>query len=179
LSDGVVTVRQLHEGDIDAYVAAFRDDRELANLLGFERDPEPEDVLRRVDAEWIGPPEHSWEFAIGSTASDQFLGTIMLHSCDWKNLRAETGFWVAPHARRQGVVTRALALVLDLAFGEFELERMELTALPENTVVPRIAERFGYVFEGTMRKRNFERGRRVDLLLWGLLRDEWSGSTPR
>jgi RimJ/RimL family protein N-acetyltransferase len=53
---------------------------------------------------------------------------------------------------------------------------MELTALPENEAVPRIADAFGYGFEGTMRGRNFERGRRVDLLLWGLLRDERRGS---
>jgi ribosomal-protein-serine acetyltransferase len=39
----------------------------------------------------------------------------------------------------------------------------------------RIAERFGFTFEGTLRKRNFERGQRVDLLIWGLLRDEWVG----
>ena len=62
--------------------------------------------------------------------------------------------------------------MLDCAFGELALERMELTALPENEAVPHIAEKFGYVFEGTTRKRNFERGLRVDLLLWGLLRDE-------
>jgi [ribosomal protein S5]-alanine N-acetyltransferase len=70
------------------------------------------------------------------------------------------------------MVQFACGLVLDWAFGELALERMELTALPENTAVPGLAAKFGYVFEGTMRSRNFERGRRVDLLLWGLLRDE-------
>ncbi len=114
----------------------------------------------------------SWELAIADGESDAFLGTIMLHSCDWKNRRAETGFWIVPAARRRGVLSRALALVLAWAFDELALERMEMTALPENEAVPRIAERFGYGFEGTMRRRNFERGRRVDLLLWGLLRDE-------
>ncbi|MDP9285436.1 MAG: GNAT family N-acetyltransferase, partial [Actinomycetota bacterium] len=84
------------------------------------------------------------------------------------------GFWLTREARGRGVLSRALGLVLDWAFDELALERMELTALPENGAVPRIAEKFGYVFEGTMRKRNLERGRRVDLLLWGLLRDERS-----
>ena len=67
------------------------------------------------------------------------------------------------------MLTAALAEVLDRAFAA-GLERMELTALPENTVVPRIAEKFGYVYEGTLRQRNYERGRRVDILMWGLLR---------
>lgn len=180
LSDGTVTVRQMRETDVEPYVAAFRDDRELANLLGYEQDAAPEHSLRWVDAAWVDPPElRSWEFAIADAESDAFLGTMMLHSCDWKNRRAETGFWLTPQARGRGVVSRALGLVLAWAFGELALERMELTALPENEAVPHIAEKFGYSFEGTLRKRNFERGRRVDLLLWGLLRDEWSGSTPR
>jgi [ribosomal protein S5]-alanine N-acetyltransferase len=70
------------------------------------------------------------------------------------------------------MVEFACGLVLDWAFGELALERMELTALPENEAVPHLAAKFGYVFEGTMRGRNFERGRRVDLGLWGLLREE-------
>ena len=173
LTDGVVTVRALSPSDVERYVAAFRDDPELANLLGYECDPDGAHVQRWLDATWAGPPElRQWEFAIADARDDSFLGTLMLHSCDWKNRRAETGFWIVPAARGNGVLTRALELVLDWAFGELALERMELTALPENTAVPHIAARFGYRFEGTMRGRNFERGRRVDLLLWGLLRDE-------
>jgi RimJ/RimL family protein N-acetyltransferase len=187
LSDGVVTVRQLREADVEPYVAAFRDDPELANLLGYEQDPTADMVRRRVNATWTEPPGFaSWEFAIADAVSDEFLGTIMIHSCDWWHNRAETGFWLTRQARRRGVVTRALRLVLDWSFGELALERMELTALPENEVVPRIAATFGYIFEGTMRGRNFERGRRVDLLLWGLLVSDGpteparrSGSSPR
>jgi RimJ/RimL family protein N-acetyltransferase len=130
-------------------------------------------VQRWLETAWAEPPQlKRWEFAIADAGSDGFLGTIMLHSCDWKNRRAETGFWLAPGARGRGVMTRALRLVLDWSFEELGLERMELTALPENAAVPQIATKFGYAFEGTMRGRNFERGRRVDLLLWGLLRDE-------
>ena len=42
-----------------------------------------------------------------------------------------------------------------------------MTALPENTSVPHIATKFGFTHEGTLRKRNLERGRRVELLIWG------------
>jgi ribosomal-protein-alanine N-acetyltransferase len=62
--------------------------------------------------------------------------------------------------------------MLNWAFDDLGLERIEVTALPENENVPHIVESFGFTYEGTMRKRNFERGRRVDLLLWGLLKDE-------
>lgn len=162
----MITLRPLAERDFDAYAAAFVEDPELASLLGFEEAPVPE--LRP----WVDPPElHEYEWAIADAETGEFLGSITFHSADWKNRRAETRFWVVPASRGRGALTAALAQVLDWAFAA-GMERMELTALPENTVVPRIAEKFGYVFEGTLRQRNLERGRRVDILVWGLLRAE-------
>ena len=99
----------------------------------------------------------------------------MIHSCDWKNLRAEVGAWTAPGARDKGIGSAAFRLLLDWAFDELGLERIEITALPENVSIPHIAERFGFTYEGTLRKRNLERGRRVDLLLWSLLKEEREG----
>lgn len=160
----MIRLRALAERDFAAYAAAFEDDPNLANLLGFE---EPPVVQLRP---WVEQPlEYEW--AIADADTDEFLGSITFHSADWKNRRAETRFWIVPAARGRGVLSEALAQVLDWAFAN-GIERMELTALPENTVVPRIAEKFGYEFEGTLRGRNYERGRRVDILIWGLLRDE-------
>jgi len=160
----VIALRPLAERDFPAYAAAFADDPGLANLLGFEEAPAPE--LRP----WVDPPGlREYEWAIADAETDEFLGSMTLHSADWKNRRGETRFWVVPAARGRGVLSAALAEVLDWAFAA-GMERMELTALPENTAVPRIAEKFGYVFEGTLRQRNYERGRRVDILMWGLLR---------
>jgi ribosomal-protein-serine acetyltransferase len=117
----------------------------------------------------------SWEFVVADAGTNVFLGAIMLHSCDWKNRRAEIGVWIAASARGRGIASAAFALLLDWAFDEAGLERIEMTALPENVAIPHIAKKFGFTYEGTLRKRNFERGRRVDLLIWGLLREEWAG----
>jgi len=102
LADGVVRLRPLEERDLAAYVQSFRDDPQLGALLGL----------------------------VADTEADEFAGSILLHSCDWKNRRAD------------------------------------------NEAVVGIAERFGFVYEGTMRARNLERGVRVDLLMWGLLAAE-------
>jgi [ribosomal protein S5]-alanine N-acetyltransferase len=180
LGDGSVKLRQPVEADLQAYVRAFRDDPELANLLGYEEGSFENHARYSIDASWVDPPElNGWEFAIADDATDAFLGAIMFHSCHWRHRRAEVGFWIVPGARGRGVLSAALTLVLDWGFGELGLERVEMSALPENAIVPHIADKFGYVLEGTMRKRNFERGRRVDLLCWGLLKDERRGSTAR
>lgn len=177
-----VVLRPLAKKDFAAYIGAFAEDPDLANMLGVEDDPTEESLRDQLERDWIEPPMlRVFEWVIADAKTDEFLGTIMLHSCFWNWRRAETGFWIAPNARGRGVLSEALSLVLDWCFGEAGLERMELTALPENQIVPKIAQKFGYVYEGTLRKRNFERGRRVDLLIWGLLADERParGSTPR
>ena len=36
-----------------------------------------------------------------------------------------------------------------------------------------LAERLGFTQEGVLRKRNVERGQRVDVVWFGVLREEW------
>jgi RimJ/RimL family protein N-acetyltransferase len=173
-ADGRVVVRVLEEKDVEPYMRAFVDEGEsLLNLCGYEEAPTRERVERGLEVNWVDPPDfRAWEFVIADATTDAFLGAIILHSIDWWNKRAEIGAWLAEHARDRGVGQAAFQMMLDWAFDDLGMERIEVTALPENENVPHIVEAFGFVYEGTMRKRNFERGRRVDLLLWGLLKDE-------
>jgi RimJ/RimL family protein N-acetyltransferase len=39
--------------------------------------------------------------------------------------------------------------------------------------VAALARRLGFTREGVLRKRNVERGRRVDVVWFGVLREEW------
>lgn len=176
-TDGRVVVRALRTSDVEPYIAALEEDDTLLDLIGWEDVPTRARIERWLDENWVDPPElHAWEFVVADAETDAFLGTIILHSCDWKNRRAEIGFWLASAARGRGVGSAALRLCLAWAFGDLDLDRIELTALPENEIVPRLARRFGFVYEGRLRKRNFERGRRVDLLIWGLLREDASSA---
>jgi RimJ/RimL family protein N-acetyltransferase len=48
-----------------------------------------------------------------------------------------------------------------------------MTTTPDNPTVPPLARRLGFTREGVLRLRNLERGERVDLIWFGLLREEW------
>ncbi len=48
-----------------------------------------------------------------------------------------------------------------------------MTTTPENPSVPALARRLGFAQEGVLRKRNVERGQRVDVVWFGVLREEW------
>jgi RimJ/RimL family protein N-acetyltransferase len=94
-----IRVRPVEAHDLPAYAAAFRDDPGLGRLLGVEEDPTEEALRTRLGREWLEPPGlRAFEWAIVDAASDAFLGSILLHSCDWNNRapRSDSGWSSTP-----------------------------------------------------------------------------------
>ena len=56
----------------------------------------------------------------------------MLHTLAWRHRRAEIGYWLVPAARGRGVGRTAVSLLVEWAFDELELERIEITTTPDN-----------------------------------------------
>jgi RimJ/RimL family protein N-acetyltransferase len=59
-------------------------------------------------------------------------------------------------------------------FDDLDLLRVEMTTIPDHPAVPALAAKLGFAQGGVLRARNVERGRRVDIIWFGLLRDEWA-----
>ena len=176
IGDAAVALRPMRPGDAAPYAAAFRADPDLGKLLGSEQDPDEESVLARVENQGRRAEEgRGVVFAIADPATDAFWGSVTLHSFDWHSRRCEVGFWVVPAVRGRGVGSGAVALTLTWAFDTLDLLRVEMTTTPENQGVPALAARLGFTREGVLRARNIERGQRVDIVWFGLLREEWTG----
>jgi RimJ/RimL family protein N-acetyltransferase len=165
--DGLV-LRRLRMADAPAIVGAFRDDPDLGGLLGFENDP---------DGTWVrGRLERTHELVVADPETDGFLGMVLLHSYDEHSRRCEVAFWLARGARRRGIAGAAVRLVVNWAMHELGLLRVELTTTVENVPTQAFAESLGFTREGVLRKRNVERGKRVDVVCYGVLREEWPGA---
>lgn len=176
LSDGRATLRWMRVDDAPACAAAFRDDPDLGWLIGVERDPDEAGIRERIAHQDEHASEgRSLQLAIADPVSDAYWGAMILHSFDWHSRRAEVGFWLIPAARGRGVGSAAVALAASWAFAELDLLRLEMTTTPENPAGPALARRLGFIQEGILRSRNIERGRRVDIVWFGLLREEWRG----
>lgn len=77
------------------------------------------------------------------------IGDIALGASHSGNL----GYWVAEAYSGRGVITAAVAMVLDLCLGAPYLHRVEINIRPENKVSLRVVQKLGLRFEG--RKQNF------------------------
>ena len=112
--------------------------------------------------------EMTW--AVTNASSGDLLGMVGLHAKD-PTMR-EIGFWTAPWARGQGVMTEAARLACEFGFDVLGLERIEWWAREGNLGSRRVAEKLGFTMEGTCRARLLHRGERVDGWVGGLLRGE-------
>jgi ribosomal-protein-alanine N-acetyltransferase len=106
-------------------------------------------------AEWIDASSRSWRdgtggmWAVTSAASGALLGRVSIRGVDPQSGYAEVGYWVLPSARGKGVAPRACVALSDWAFGY--LHRLELCHSVHNGPSCRVAEKAGFVLEGTLR----------------------------
>lgn len=115
------------------------------------------------------------EVAVTGAGGGRLLGAIGLVMDRHDPERAEVGYWVAPWARGRGVAGRALALMSGWALGPLGLARLDLHASVANAASLRVAERCGYVREGTLRRGWYRGPGREDLALYSLLREDLGG----
>lgn len=72
----------------------------------------------------------------------------------------------------RGYTTEAVQLVVDYLFATKKQHRIQLVIVPENAASRRIAEKCGFVLEGTARGAFFNDGRNHDVVVYSLLRDD-------
>ena len=88
----------------------------------------------------------------------------------------EIGYTLHPDYWGRGYVPEAARTLIDLAFKELELHKIELSCFGYNLQSQRVAEKLGFTLEARIRDRKDAQGNRCDSLIYGLLRSEWEGN---
>ncbi|HET9678322.1 MAG TPA: GNAT family N-acetyltransferase [Solirubrobacterales bacterium] len=64
-------------------------------------------------------------------------GVVGFHSVDWTNRNTTIGYWLAEKAQGRGIMTTAVGALVDHAFGEWNLHRIEIhCTLPTTAAAP-------------------------------------------
>lgn len=126
--------------------------------------------------EWIGSclrgSEEGASFQFGIFDGRRFLGSCGLSHIDARGGVANLGYWVRTRATGRGVAPEAARRVVDWAFAETALERIEILAAVGNRRSQRVAEKIGAVREGVLRRRLAVFGRYHDAVIYSLIRDD-------
>lgn len=82
------------------------------------------------------------------------------------------GYWIGAPFARQGYMTEAVGCVLDFAFGQLGLNRVEAACLERNEASRRLLERCGFTREGLARDYLKIDGRWQDHVTFAILRGD-------
>ncbi|WP_406376365.1 GNAT family N-acetyltransferase [Streptomyces sp. NBC_00647] len=108
------------------------------------------------------------------------IGHIALTDQDMVDGTAEIMLMLDSDHRGKGHGTDAVDALVDLAFGELPMHRVQAVTHTTNTGALGVLARAGFVQEGVRRSACLHRGHRYDVAVLALLRDEWQAlNRPR
>lgn len=102
------------------------------------------------------------------------VGVIGHHRIDWPNRLTSLGYWLAADQQGKGIMTRACSALIDFAFEELSLNRVEISAAVGNRRSLAVIERLGFLEEGVRREAEWVHDRFLDLRCFAVLREQWA-----
>jgi ribosomal-protein-serine acetyltransferase len=114
-------------------------------------------------------------FQCGIWFHGTFAGIIGFQRIDWMNRNVEIGYWLGEIFQGHGIMTKACRTLVDYAFYEYQLNRVQIRCASGNTKSNAIIERLGFIKEGMTRQAEFLYDMYVDLYIYGMTADKWKG----
>jgi len=165
-----VRLRPVEERDLPQFVRWLADPELTRWLAAIGSPPTLEEEYEWWHDKRSDPDSVLWAI---ETLDGRLVGTTELRLA-LRAERAELG--IAIHDKTwwgKGLGTDAVRLVVDYAFEELNLNRVELTTDEDNARAIRCYEKVGFVREGLLRKHRLVEGRFGNTVVMGILREEW------
>ena len=158
VAGGLVAVRPVRLRDAGAWSAIRLRDEEY--LAPWEPTMPGTWEQRNVPVEWPGrwlqlrsAGRRGNTLPFGVTLDGRFVGHVMIGNVVREPLlSAYVGYWVDAQVSGKGVITAAVALVVDHCLGPVGLHRIEATVRPENAASLRVLAKLGFREEGLFRR---------------------------
>jgi ribosomal-protein-serine acetyltransferase len=111
-------------------------------------------------------------YHLGIWYRDALVG-ILDYRLNWRGRSVELGYWLDATMQGKGVVTQACRTIVQHAFEEHQVHKVVISCAIDNPRSRAVAERMGFVQEGILRQADRLHNRYVDMVCYGLLKEEW------
>jgi ribosomal-protein-serine acetyltransferase len=112
-------------------------------------------------------------FQAGIWHQNQLIGVIGYHHLEWANRSTCIGYWLAEPFQRRGIMTKACRTLVEYAFEDWHLNRIEIRCAVGNVKSRAIPERLGFGSEGNLREAEWLYDHYVDHVVYGMLFNDW------
>jgi len=162
-------LRRFSVADADD-VYAYRRDPEVVRFLQVAQPFERRDADAFVATQVLADPRERCVWVLEQQG--RVVGGVSLRIAR-QRLRAELGYELARWMWGRGLMAEATSAVVDAVFRRLPIIKISATATATNARSIRLLESLGMQREALLRQHWVHRGRILDEVRYGLLRDEW------
>jgi RimJ/RimL family protein N-acetyltransferase len=172
LKGKIVTLRAIEHSDLEFIRNMFNDPWFENNIAGWFYPISKNDQEQWFDS--FRNSDKAIRFII-ETEIDGVVGLTGLKNIDWKNAVADGGGMRIARKENmsKGLATDAYMTLLYYAFYELRLNRINGSVLPYNIASRKVTAKVGFKEEGIQRKSVFKKGEFHDLILLGILKEDY------
>jgi ribosomal-protein-alanine N-acetyltransferase len=170
-----LALREITEADA-ADLLAIHGDAQHMQWFGSDPLTDLEGAMRliRMFAQWREEPASGTRWGIALRDTPGLIGTCGLFRWNRNWRTCVVGYEISPRHQGQGLMTEALAAMFAWGFAQMQLNRMEAHVHPQNLASLALLRKSGFVEEGRLREVGYWAGRHHDLLLYALLKRDWT-----
>lgn len=106
--------------------------------------------------------------------NEQKIGLIGFKLTDFVNKKTEIGYWISKEFENKGIVTKSVVKMIDYAFNNLELNRIQIKCGIGNEKSSKIPKKLNFKFEGIERSAELLNGKFIDAEVYSILKDEWT-----
>lgn len=170
----MVHLRELSTSDLEI-INSWRNDPELVGQL----EAPFRFINQETDNEWFNGYMHSRDKNVRcaiceSENQNAIIGSIGLLNIDSISRKADFYLMIGSKEHQgKGIGFQATRLMLNHAFINLNLNRVQLTVLENNSRARHLYEKVGFIFEGIQRQAVYKNGNYIGLVIMGILRSEF------
>jgi UDP-4-amino-4,6-dideoxy-N-acetyl-beta-L-altrosamine N-acetyltransferase len=155
--------------------------RELRNMETVRRYSYTDHIISREEhAEWLESLKGDVRrLSMAVLLGGETVGAVSLSNINERAKTADWSFYLGEDFQGKGLGSLVEYELLEFAFNERGLYKLNCEVLDTNPAVVTLHEKFGFVREGLRRQQAVKNGRRVDVHLLGLTKDRWSAIQPK
>ncbi|WP_404454887.1 GNAT family N-acetyltransferase [Oceanobacillus kapialis] len=167
-----LTLKKMHDSDTDGLFALWSDPAvtEFMNIPAFKDVAQAREMIRLLTS--LAEEMKAQRYTIHLKGSGKIIGSCGYNVLDFTNQKTELGYELAKEHWGKGYATEAIRTLVNYAFTELDMHRIEAKVEPQNRNSIRLLQKLGFIFEGTLRDAEKAKGEFVDLAMYARLRTD-------